>query len=141
MFRQLLHQFVVTEGTGLVLFVDNFLQLATAPHNFRQFPTTSYGIPQLLAASGSFLQLPAVYGSFRQLSAALTYGQFPEVLAQKNEEDMHQVLVNYRNTYFTRDLMQLSNIENLDGLLAIFSIFLVLSAHILKCLILPENPE
>ena len=56
----------------------------------------------------------------RRLSQAMTYGQFPEVLLQDNDSDKHEVLVNYRNTYFTRDLMQLSNIENLDGLLAVF---------------------
>ena len=56
----------------------------------------------------------------RQLRTALTYGQFPEVLMQDSDEKKHQVLINYRNTYFTKDLMQLSNIENLDGLLAIF---------------------
>ena len=56
----------------------------------------------------------------RELAMAITYGQFPEVLIQEKDEDRHQVLVNYRNTYFTRDLMQLSNIENLDGLLAVF---------------------
>ena len=50
----------------------------------------------------------------------MTYGQFPEVLVQKSEKYKHVVLVNYKNTYFTRDLMQLSNIENLDGLLSIF---------------------
>ena len=64
--------------------------------------------------------LPYIREANRRLSAALTYGQFPEVLAQENEEKKHHVLINYRNTYFTRDLMQLSNIENLDGLLAIF---------------------
>jgi len=56
----------------------------------------------------------------RLLLDAMTYGQFPEVLCGKNETAKHEVLVNYRNTYFTRDLMQLSNIENLDGLLGIF---------------------
>ena len=55
----------------------------------------------------------------RRLSGALTYGQFPEVLIHEKDGDKHEVLVNYRNTYFTRDLMQLSNIENLDGLLAV----------------------
>ena len=55
----------------------------------------------------------------RRLAGALTYGQFPEVLIQEKDSDKHEVLVNYRNTYFTRDLMQLSNIENLDGLLAV----------------------
>jgi len=56
----------------------------------------------------------------RLLTNALTYGQFPEVLSQKTDAEKHNVLINYRNTFFTRDLMQLSNIENLDGLLAVF---------------------
>jgi len=64
--------------------------------------------------------LPHLREANRQLPAALTYGQFPEVLVQDNNEDKHGVLINYKNTYFTRDLMQLSNIENLEGLLAIF---------------------
>jgi predicted AAA+ superfamily ATPase len=55
----------------------------------------------------------------RRLKKALTYGQFPEVLIHENANGRQKVLVNYRNTYFTRDLMQLSNIENLDGLLAV----------------------
>jgi predicted AAA+ superfamily ATPase len=66
------------------------------------------------------IDLPHIREANRRLPAAHTYGLFPEVLVQKNEEDKHHVLVNYRNTYFTRDLMQLSNIENLEGLLAIF---------------------
>jgi len=62
---------------------------------------------------------PQIKEANRTLSAAVTFGQFPEVLIQKEAGDKHEVLVNYRNTYFTRDLMQLSNIENLDGLLAV----------------------
>ena len=42
------------------------------------------------------------------------------MLSQEADEDRQRVLVNYRNTYFTRDLMQLSNTENLEGLLAVF---------------------
>jgi predicted AAA+ superfamily ATPase len=64
--------------------------------------------------------LPYIRDANRWLPAAITYGQFPEVLEQDSEELKNQVLRNYRNTYFTRDLMQLSNIENLDGLLVIF---------------------
>ena len=71
----------------------------------------------ILESQINFSQIKEAY---RQLPAAMEYGQFPEVLIQNNEKDKQQVLVNYRNTYFTRDLMQLSNIENLDGLLAIF---------------------
>jgi predicted AAA+ superfamily ATPase len=63
---------------------------------------------------------PHIKKANRSLAKAMTYGQFPEVLLQQNDADKHEVLVNYRNTYFTRDLMQLSNIENLDGLLVVF---------------------
>jgi hypothetical protein len=56
----------------------------------------------------------------RSLTEAMTYGLFPEVLIQEAVEEKRQILVNYRNTYFTRDLMVLSNLENLDGLLAVF---------------------
>jgi len=56
----------------------------------------------------------------RSLQEALSYGLFPEVAAQKGDSDRQSLLQNYKNTYFTRDLMQLSNIENLDGLLGIF---------------------
>jgi len=62
---------------------------------------------------------PQIKEANRRLSRAMIYGQFPEVLIQEEDGDKHEVLVNYRNTYFTRDLMQLSNIENLDGLLAV----------------------
>lgn len=56
----------------------------------------------------------------RRLDGALTYGQFPELIAQQSNEEKESILTNYRNTYFTRDLMQLSNIENLGGLMAVF---------------------
>jgi predicted AAA+ superfamily ATPase len=62
---------------------------------------------------------PQIKEALRSFSGAMTYGQFPEVLMQKKDSEKHEVLVNYRNTYFTRDLMQLSNIENLEGLLAV----------------------
>ena len=55
----------------------------------------------------------------RRLLGAINYGQYPEVLIQEKDDNKHEALVNYRNTYFTRDMMQLSNIENLDGLLAV----------------------
>lgn len=56
----------------------------------------------------------------RSLNEALDYGLFPEVVKQEGEHERQSLLQNYKNTYFTRDLMQLSNIENLDGLLGIF---------------------
>ena len=62
---------------------------------------------------------PHIRDAHRRLADALTYGNFPEVISQETDQARHEVLINYRNTYFTRDLMQLSNIENLEGLTAI----------------------
>lgn len=56
----------------------------------------------------------------RCLQQALTFGQFPEVLTCGSDAEKKEVLIRYKNTYFTRDLMQLSNIENIQGLLSIF---------------------
>ena len=63
---------------------------------------------------------PQIKEANRSLAGVIKYGQFPEVIVQENDDDKQEVLVNYRNTYFTRDLMQISNIENLDGLMAVF---------------------
>ena len=56
--------------------------------------------------------LPYIRMANRQLSMALAYGQFPEVLAQESEEKKHHVLINYRNTYFTRDFQNLKQFED-----------------------------
>ncbi|MCP4895550.1 MAG: ATP-binding protein [bacterium] len=56
----------------------------------------------------------------RQLGEARLFGQFPEVLMAAGEKDRTEILRNYRDTYFTRDLMMLSNLENLDGLRVLY---------------------
>jgi predicted AAA+ superfamily ATPase len=85
-------------------------------------PTACWG-EELGAPTHSILNdqasLSQIKEANRSFAGAMTYGQFPEVLCQQSNNDKHEVLVNYRNTYFTRDLMQLSNLENLDGLLAV----------------------
>lgn len=57
----------------------------------------------------------------RLLDRAINYGQFPEILCQQDDQEKKFLLKNYKDTYFTRDLMRLSNIENLDGLLSIIN--------------------
>lgn len=52
----------------------------------------------------------------RYLPEAISLGQFPEILNQKTTADKISLLNNYRDTYFIRDLMHLSNIENIDAL-------------------------
>lgn len=57
----------------------------------------------------------------RQLDQALSYGQFPEIVSTGDIKAKNELLKNYRDTYFSRDLMQLANIENLEGLIGIFT--------------------
>ena len=52
----------------------------------------------------------------RRLEAALAFGQFPELLGLGSVEEKRQLLRNYRDTYFLRDLMQLASLENAEGL-------------------------
>jgi hypothetical protein len=57
----------------------------------------------------------------RQLEGALRFGGFPEVAVAAKPDQKHSILKNYRDTYFTRDLAQLSNLENISGLMAILT--------------------
>jgi len=66
----------------------------------------------------NYLEIKTAY---RTLENALYYGGFPEVLNQDNTKDKIELLKNYKNTYFTRDLMQISNISNLKGLSSILA--------------------
>jgi predicted AAA+ superfamily ATPase len=65
-----------------------------------------------------FLQLKE---ADRLLPSFIKYGGFPEVICSDSEEDKSDTLKNYKNTYFTRDLALLSNIENVTGLLSILN--------------------
>ncbi|HED10820.1 MAG TPA: ATP-binding protein [Caldithrix abyssi] len=86
-------------------------------------PTACFGEEQGPPTHDIFndtLDLPRLKEGQRALSLALTYGQFPEVLTLQNTKEKEELLGNYRDTYFIRDLMQLSNLENIEGLLSIF---------------------
>jgi uncharacterized protein len=66
------------------------------------------------------LTLPEVKNANRQFDRACKYGQFPEILESETDHDRKLLLREYRDTYFIRDIMYLSNIENRSGLLALF---------------------
>jgi predicted AAA+ superfamily ATPase len=50
----------------------------------------------------------------------MLYGMFPEVLMAASAAEKEEILKNYRNTYFLRDILQMANLENQEGLYAIF---------------------
>lgn len=59
--------------------------------------------------------------AMRSLDDAMTFGGFPEVVAAGSAEEKETILRNYKNTYFVRDLMQMANLENVEGLQAILA--------------------
>lgn len=62
------------------------------------------------------LDTAQIRDAYRRLPEALEFGQFPEVLMQAEPAEKRAILRNYRDTYFMRDLMQLANLENAEGL-------------------------
>ncbi|MFN8943798.1 MAG: ATP-binding protein, partial [Pseudobdellovibrionaceae bacterium] len=56
----------------------------------------------------------------RNLKNVLEFGGFPEVLNFKRNQEKEEVLTQYKNTYFTRDLAELSSIENIEGMKALY---------------------
>ncbi len=67
----------------------------------------------------------------RAMRQAMIFGGFPEVIVAQDEETKKEILRNYRDTYFTKDLLLLSNIQNADGLMAILAYLAIsLGSHI-----------
>jgi hypothetical protein len=56
----------------------------------------------------------------RRLDDTLRYGLFPEIVTSVSEEEKQELLTRFKNSYFTRDVMRLSNIENADAILSLY---------------------
>ncbi|MFZ0243049.1 MAG: ATP-binding protein [Desulfobacterales bacterium] len=115
-------RFLMT-GSSSIGLLDAAADTLAGRINIQALPTLCWG-EQLGRPTHSIFNDQAAFTETRTarraLRQALSYGLFPEVAALKKDSDRQSLLQNYKNTYFTRDLMQLSNIENLDGLLGIF---------------------
>ena len=57
--------------------------------------------------------------SLRELESFKKFGGFPEVI-ESIDTDKKELLNIYKNSYFTRDVAQLNNIENVEGLRALY---------------------
>lgn len=115
--------FILMTGSSSLGLLDASAETMAGRINIQSLPTACWGedlgppTHSVFDEKASYLQIKE---GNRLLHRAMTYGQFPEVLIQDKESDKQQILTRYKNTYFSRDLMQLSNIENMEGLLAIF---------------------
>jgi uncharacterized protein len=110
-------------GSSTIGLLDAAADTLAGRVNIVSLPTCCWGENQGEPGHSIFhdqMNLPEIKEANRNLEEAIKYGLFPEVLKAETGEEKKSILTNYKNTYFTRDLMQLSNIENLEGLLAVF---------------------
>lgn len=118
------HQSVfMMTGSSSIGLLDKSADTLAGRVNFYSLPTACFG-ENIGPHRGRIFEdepdPPQLKEAGRYLDDAIRYGQFPEVLTKNTKTEKEELLANYRDTYFIRDLMQLSNIENLDGLLTIF---------------------
>lgn len=114
--------FILT-GSSAIGLLDAGADSLAGRVNINSLPTACWGENQGAPTHHIFkdtVPFPQLREANRLLSDAIHFGQFPEVLTAGSPENKKEILKNYRDTYFTRDLMQLANIENLDGLMALY---------------------
>ena len=89
--------------------------------NFYHFPPACWGENSFTEPNKALFDnqknIQQIKDAYRILPNVLKHGLFPEVITA---DDKEQILNNYKNTYFTRDILQLSNIENLEGMYALY---------------------
>lgn len=110
-------------GSSIIGLLDAGADTMAGRINMQSLPTLCWGEDEGLPTHRIFTEEASplqIKEASRRLADGMRYGQFPEVLTAGDNAERQEILKNYRNTYFTRDLMQLSNIENLEGLLSLF---------------------
>lgn len=113
---------VVMTGSSSIGLLDAAADTLAGRIAIRHFPTACWGEeegPPTHEIFGGRLDPKSLADASRRLEEALVYGGFPEVVTRATPGEKLETLKMYRDTFFTRDLAQLSNIENIEGLLAI----------------------
>ena len=115
-------QFMMTGSSSLGL-LDSSADTLAGRVNLYSMPTTCWGEDAGPSSHSIFVEQATVTmlkEGARRFLDAVVYGLFPEIVMQDNVGEKSKLLNNYKNTYFTKDILQLANIENVDGLRAIY---------------------
>lgn len=111
---------ILTGSTGLNLLDKSSESLAGRIQIFYMTPACfgeNFGEPLTLSEYQSKYEFAKL--ARREFEKFKQYGGFPEVLSA-DENDKHELLAIYKNSYFTRDVASLNNIENVEGLRALY---------------------
>lgn len=125
--------FLMTGSSSLGL-ISSGAETLAGRINLIECPTFCWGEGKGLPTHKTF-QMPTdplqIIEAGRLLKTAISFGGFPEVITAESEQEKKEVLRNYRDTYFTKDLLLLSNIENAEGLMAILAYLAIsLGSHL-----------
>lgn len=115
---------VLMSGSSRIGLLDASADSLAGRIDILEMPPSCWGEADGAATHSIFqdqISEPQLKEAQRKLEFFLIYGGFPEVVSARSENEKRDVLKNYKNTYFTRDLSQLSNIENISGLRAILN--------------------
>ncbi|MCC6220363.1 MAG: ATP-binding protein [Deltaproteobacteria bacterium] len=115
---------VIMTGSSSIGLLDSSADTLAGRIKFYHLPPACWGEDAGEPTHNIFLERASplqIKSAQRELSNFLKFGGFPEVLTLPTSEEKSEKLKDYKNTYFTRDLSLLSNIESVSGLLAILN--------------------
>ena len=110
---------VLTGSTGLELFQSTTETLAGRVEVL-ELPPSCFGENAGPRQSFRDMTPPEQMTASRKLNDFMRFGGFPEIVSQVTSGEKDALLRNYKNTYFTKDLADLSSLENLEGLRAMY---------------------
>ncbi len=124
-------------GWGLKILIDNLPDttiIASGSSSFQLSsqigaPLTGRSITSMLFPI-SVLELKIQFGGmhiFQNLENYLVYGMYPETLSKRNNQDKISYLLELRNSYLLKDILELENIRNTDK---IFDLLLLIAFQI-----------
>ena len=115
---------IIMTGSSSIGLLDSAADSLAGRINIYSMPTACWGEDQSIPGHSIFdekLNTIELKEGKRNFEEVLTYGLFPEIITTDKESEKKELLNNYKNTYFTKDVMQMSNIENIESLFAIYS--------------------
>ena len=117
-------QVVLMTGSSTLGLASRGVETLAGRIDMLECPTLCWG-EEMGAPTHESLSMPPspvqIAEAGRRLDAALRFGGFPEVVLAGGDSDRADVLRNYKSTYFARDLLLLSNIEQADALVALMA--------------------
>jgi predicted AAA+ superfamily ATPase len=124
------HCYLLTGSSSLHLLSQPVESLA-GRIRIRECPTCAFGEEQFpkpisfLMDRASGLPFEASLAFLREgifkLENAISYGGYPEVIETGEPAEQEEILKDYKNTYLTRDIIEISNIKDLNGFRALLA--------------------